>query len=178
MKRLFLLAMLFAVSFTAQSETIEDITDVLKYVESEHNPKALGDYRGETPTAFGILQIRKIAIDDVNRVYGTKYRIKDAFDISCAEEIFKLYTDYWSAKLEKREGREVTTADIVRMWNGGPRGYMKTSTKWYLKKFLRYKKRIQLYKNESKTKVLNQWAAGDSNREVFSYSRYLYVQGS
>ena len=178
MKRLFLLAMLFAVSFTAQSETLEDIADVLKYVESEHNPKALGDYRGETPTAFGILQIRKIAIEDVNRVYGTKYRIKDAFNISCAEEIFKLYTDYWSTRLEKREGREATTADIVRIWNGGPRGYKKTSTKWYHKKFLKYRKRINLNKHETKTEVRNQWTAGDSDDKILSYSRYLYVQDS
>ena len=147
MKRLFLLAMLFAVSFTAQSENLEDIRDVLKYVESEHNPTALGDFRGETPTAFGILQIREIAIRDVNRIYGTSYKVSDAFTIKCAEEIFELYITHWTDKLEAREDREATTADIVRIWNGGPRGYKKSSTEWYLKKFLRYRKNKYLCKN-------------------------------
>ena len=144
MKRIFLLFVLFAVSFTAQSENLEDIRDVLKHVESEHDPAALGDYRGDTPTAFGILQIRKIAIDDVNRVYGTNYIINDAFNIECAEEIFQLYIEHWSSKLERREGRVASTADIVRIWNGGPRGYMKQSTIWYLNKFIRYRDNLYL----------------------------------
>jgi hypothetical protein len=146
MKNILLLLVLFAVSFTAQSENLEDISNVLKHVESEHDPAALGDWRGDTPTAFGILQIRKIAIDDVNRVYNTSYTVNDAFDIECSEEIFKLYIDHWTNKLEQREGRQASTADIVRIWNGGPRGYQKNSTKWYLKKFLRYRKNRYLCK--------------------------------
>lgn len=178
MKRLFLLAMLFAVSFTAQSETLDDIRDVLKYVESEHNPKALGDYRGDIPTAFGILQIRKIAIDDVNRVYGTSYKVSDAFNIECSEEIFELYITHWAAKFKKREGRKASTADIVRIWNGGARGYLKNSTKWYLKKFLRYKKNKYLCKNGDKSKVHDKWTTGDNHQTVYTYRRCLYVQNS
>ena len=149
MKNVLLLLVLFAVSFTAQSETLEDIRDVLKYVESEHDPSALGDYRGDTPTAFGILQIRKIAVDDVNRIHGTSYIVNDAFDIECSEEIFKLYIEYWTSKLEQREDRKVTTADIVRIWNGGPRGYMKQGTMWYLNKFIRYREIL----NEDEIKI-------------------------
>jgi len=178
MKNVFLLLVLFAVSFTAQSETLEDIRDVLKYVESEHNPAALGDFRGETPTAFGILQIRKIAIDDVNRIYGTSYKVYDAFNIKCSEEIFELYINHWTDKLEQREGREASTLDIVRIWNGGPRGYERTSTLWYMKKFLRYRKNNYLCKNGDKSEMYNQWTTGNSNQTVYTYRRCLYVQDS
>jgi len=178
MKNVFLLLVLFAVSFTAQSENLEDIRDVLKHVESEHDPAALGDYRGDTPTAFGILQIRKIAIDDVNRIYGTSYKVYDAFDIKCSEEIFKLYITHWTNKLEKREGRKATTADIVRIWNGGPRGYLKGGTKWYLKKFLRYKKNKYLCKNGDKSEVHTKWTTGNNHQTVYTYRRCLYVQDS
>lgn len=181
MKRLFFIALLFAVSFAAQSETIDETMEVLKYVESEHDPEALGDFRGETPTAFGILQIRKIAIDDVNRIYGTSYTVQDAFDIKCSEEIFKLYTSHWALKVKKRSGRKATTADIVRIWNGGPRGYLKNSTKWYLKKFLNYRKNLYLCKNEKyseQPEVLNQWTAWYRNEKVYTYSRYFNLQNS
>lgn len=183
MKRLFLLALLFAVSFTAGAESIDETIEVLKYVESEHNPAALGDFRiidgKKTPTAFGILQIRKIAIDDVNRVYGTTYTIQDAFDISCSEEIFKLYIKHWAGKVCDRDGRDATTEDIVRIWNGGPRGYKKGSTRWYLKKYLNYRKNLYLCENEKnpeQPEVHNQWTTGNSNKTVYAYRRYLYVQ--
>jgi|AntRauTorckE6833_2_1112554.scaffolds.fasta_scaffold00625_24 hypothetical protein len=181
MKRLFLLAMLFAVSFTAQSETINETIEILKYVESQHDPVALGDFRGDTPTSFGILQIQQGAIDDVNRIYGTSYTIQDAFNISCSEEIFILYTGYWGGKLKQREGRKVTTADIVRIWNGGPRGYQRSSTEWYLKKYLKYKKKRYLCNyeaNPEQSEVHNQWSTGNSNQEVYAYRRCSYLQDS
>ena len=182
MKRLFLLAMLFAVSFTAGAETLDETMDILKYVESEHNPEALGDFRiidGEkVPTAFGILQIRKIAIDDVNRVYGTSYTHQDAFDIQKSEEIFKLYIKHWAGKVCDRDGRDATTEDIVRIWNGGPRGYKKGSTEWYLKKYFKYRKNHYLCKNEEnseQSEVHNQWATRNSYQKVYAYRRCAHL---
>ena len=105
--------------------------DVLKYVETKNNPEAIGD----GGKSFGILQIQQIAIDDVNERFGTSYTHEDAFDINCAEEIFELYVTIWSRHLEKKEQRVVTDEDIVRIWNGGPRGYKKKSTLHYLHKY-------------------------------------------
>jgi hypothetical protein len=174
MKRLFLLAMLFAVSFTAQSETLEDTMDILKYVETEYTLDAVGD----GGLSWGVLQIQQIAVDDVNRVYGTNYTHNDAFIEECAEEIFILYVTYWAKKLEKREGRRATTADIVRIWNGGPRGYKKKTTQWYLNKYYKYKKNLYISKNEFQKKMFNRWETWYNHQNVYTYRRYLYLQDS
>jgi hypothetical protein len=174
MKQLFLL-LLFAVTFTAGADNLSEIRDVLKFVESEHNPKAVGD----DGKAYGIIQIHEIAVDDVNRVYGTNYVHEDAFNIQKSEELFELYIKYWSKKLCEREGRDATTEDIVRIWNGGPKGYKKSSTKWYLRKFLKYRKNLYLCKNEDnseQTKMFNRWKVRDGDQTVYAYSGYSYLQ--
>lgn len=119
---------------------LDSIIQVLKFVESENNPKAIGD-QGRS---YGILQIQKIAIEDVNKRYGTNYIHQDAFKVNCAEEIFKLYVTMWSEHLYKKEKRKVRVEDIVRIWNGGPRGYLKDATEWYLRKFKKYRKYLNL----------------------------------
>ena len=134
MKKVFLF-LLLAISFAAQSESLNDISEILKYVESEHIPTAVGD----GGNSFGILQIQKNAILDVNREYGTTYRHIDAFNVICSEEIFKLYVKMWVAKLEVKENRKSTTQDIVRIWNGGPKGYKRKSTLKYFVKFKKYR---------------------------------------
>jgi hypothetical protein len=176
MKQLFLL-LLFAVTFTAGADDLSEIRDVLKFVESEHNPDAIGD----DGKAYGILQIHEVAVDDVNRIYGTNYVHEDAFDIQKSEEIFELYIKHWAAKVCDREGRDATTEDIVRIWNGGPRGYKKGSTEWYLKKFLRFRKNRYLCKNEDnkqQSEMHNQWTARDSRQKIYAYRRCAYLQDS
>lgn len=174
MKRL-LIIMLLVVSFTAQSETLQQTREILKWVESEYQPDAIGD----DGKALGILQIHKVAIDDVNRIYGTSYKHSDAFTVKCAEEIFELYVTYWTKKLEEREGRKATNKDIVRIWNGGPKGYRKGSTQWYLKKYLKVRKNLYLCKNEDnseQTKMFNRWKVRDGDQTVYAYSGYSYLQ--
>jgi hypothetical protein len=135
MKKLFLI--LLFVTGTANASSINEIAHILKYVETEHNPDATGD----GGMSWGILQIQLNAIKDVNRKYGTTYTHQDAFEINCAEEIFELYTKMWSEHLEKKEGRAATDEDIVRIWNGGPRGWKRSGTLDYLKKYKKYKKK-------------------------------------
>ena len=145
MKQLVLfILLLFTITATADSR-LPEIREILKWVESENNPDAVGDYVNGVPQSYGILQIKEIVIKDVNRKYGTSYTHQDAFDVSCAEEIFDLYIKMWTAKLRKREGRPATTEDIVRIWNGGPRGYRKHSTLKHYNKYLRYRKNRYLY---------------------------------
>ena len=135
MKKIILILTLFY-SASSEAESLDEIIEVLKFVETTYNPDAVGDFdENGIPKSYGILQIQQGAIDDVNRRYGTSYTHEDAFQIACAEEIFKLYIQMWTEHLNKKEGREATSEDIVRIWNGGPRGYKKKSTIPYLVKF-------------------------------------------
>lgn len=55
-------------------------------VESNFNPTATGK-EGDT----GILQIRQIYVDEVNRLLGyQKYNLLDAYDIDCSLEMFDI----------------------------------------------------------------------------------------
>ena len=138
------MSLLFVTAASAETTGIyKEISDVLKYVESEHNPAALGDYNAAgVPMSYGILQIQQVAIDDVNKEYGTSYVHEEMFNISCAEEVFELYIKMWTSHLEKRLKRAATEEDIVRIWNGGPNGYKRKSTAPYLKKYIARKKRM------------------------------------
>lgn len=140
MRRLFILVLLISNSLSAHN--LQEIRDILKHVETNYNP----DKTGDGGNSYGILQIQNGVILDINRVFGTDYVHEDAFDESCAEEIFELYISMWSKKLERRENRPVTEEDIVRMWNGGPRGYKRHSTLDYLEKYHSYKKRLVMDK--------------------------------
>jgi len=135
MKNFLIIAVLLLFTTMASADVkLPEIREVLKHVESNYNPDVIGD----NGTAFGILQIRQLAIDDVNQKYGTNYIHQDAFNVKKSEEIFDLYVTIWSDKLELRHGRKATVEDIVRIWNGGPRGYQKKSTKHYYNKFINY----------------------------------------
>jgi hypothetical protein len=127
---------------TANATDIREISHIIKWVESENNPWAIGD----GGMSYGDRQIQQVAIDDVNRRYGTDYTHRDAFNTTCAGEIFELYTRMWTEHLEKKEGRAATEEDIVRIWNGGPRGWKRSSTLKYLKKYRRYKKKHSMNK--------------------------------
>lgn len=136
MKRLFILVCFLSNSLTANN--ISKIREVLKHVETNYRIEMIGD-GGDS---FGILQIQEAVIIDINRKFGTNYSHQDAFDEVCAEEIFELYIQMYSKKLEKKEKRPVTEYDIVRMWNGGPRGYKRSSTLDYLEKYKKYKEKL------------------------------------
>ena len=140
MKKILLL--IYLVTTAAIGNNLKEIRDVLKHVESNHNPTLVGD----NGRSWGILQIQLIAIEDVNRKYGTNYTHEDAFDVACAEEIFELYVTMWATHLEKKHGRSATAEDIVRIWNGGPDGYRESGTIDYLKKYYKYKRKYVMNK--------------------------------
>ena len=147
MKRLlFAVLLLFTSLASVNASELNEVREVLKFVETKHTPDAIGD----NGASWGILQIQKGVIEDVNRVYGTVYRHQDAFDIACAEEIFDLYISIWSSHLEKKEGRKATVEDIVRIWNGGPKGYKKKSTLDYLAKYEKTSYLYSMAKNQQK----------------------------
>lgn len=114
---------------------VTEIREVLKQVETNNNPDVIGD----SGDSYGVLQIQKLAIIDVNERYGTSYTHKDALKVEHAERIFILYIKRWVKHLERVEGRKATVEDVVRIWNGGPNGYKRKSTLLYYNKYKKFK---------------------------------------
>jgi hypothetical protein len=141
MKKLFSLLLLGicllpTMSFTNYEDKSEllEIADVLQEIESNNNPKAIGD----GGLALGALQIHDVAIQDVNHNYGTGYTHQDAMDPLISRDVFVLYSTLNIKRYRKRCGNLPNDYDIVRMWNGGPLGYEKDATIPYLLKYKRY----------------------------------------
>lgn len=140
----FIIILVLLSGLQLQAENMAEVLDILKWVESSNNPELVGD----GGRSWGILQIQQVVIDDVNKKYGTQYVHSDAFDEACAEEIFHLYTTMWVVKLEKRHNRRATLEDMLRIWNGGPRGYQKSATDDYIIKYYKYKKLFTMNKRK------------------------------
>ncbi|HLP43934.1 MAG TPA: hypothetical protein VK145_01495 [Candidatus Nanoarchaeia archaeon] len=105
------------------------LVNALIQVESGGDDSAVGD-KNLKNKAYGCLQVRQDCVDDVNRVYGTNYRAKDCLnDRALSIKIYELYMKLYATK--KRLGREPTDEDRARIWNGGPNGWKKSSTKKY-----------------------------------------------
>jgi hypothetical protein len=90
-------------------------------------------------TSRNELQITKICVDDVNRIYGTKYKMLDAFDKRRSEEIAVLYLTYWA----EQSRQQFTPELFARIWNGGPDGWKKSCT-------LPYWRRVKLQLSKAK----------------------------
>ena len=103
----------------------DSLLRAITYVESRGDNSAVGD----GGLAYGSLQIHKGVVLDVNRVYGTKYTHRDAFDRASAVDMFHKYLAIYA--VERRLGREPTREDKARIWNGGPNGFKKDVTRRY-----------------------------------------------
>ena len=89
--------------------------------ESDGNPNAINKVEG----AYGIFQIRQMALTDINRAYGTKFKLKDFLGeqgIARSQMAFLMYGELYGAK---------TPEEYCRIWNGGPVGMMKSETRSY-----------------------------------------------
>jgi hypothetical protein len=107
-------------------------------VESGNNPKA----HNVKEDARGIAQIRACVVEDVNRILlerkaGLHYGHNAAWYPVASQVICSIYLDYWASKaLENHPNTKDLSVDELkaRIWNGGPSGWMKKSTKGYWKK--------------------------------------------
>lgn len=118
---------------------LTSIMSILKQVETNGDVNAIGD-NGDS---YGILQIQRSVLSDVNRVYGTQYSHEDMFSEKASEEVFKLYLCLGKEKFLKKHDRFPTEEELVRMWNGGIyKGYTYNQTKLYYQKYLDVKQRI------------------------------------
>jgi len=81
---------------------------------------------------LGALQIRPCVVRDVNQHFGLRYKHSDMTNRAAAIHVFDCYMKMYAT--DKRLGRAVTDSDRARIWNGGPNGWKKKSTKSYSKK--------------------------------------------
>ena len=114
--------LLSIVSSIASASPSERLIDALVHVESKGRVHAIGD----NGKAIGILQIHKEVVDDVNRAYGHAYSYEDRKCPIKSREICRKY-------LILHGGRHATNEKYARIWNGGPKGHLKSYTKSYWK---------------------------------------------
>lgn len=107
---------------------------ILCTVESTNNPKAIGD----DGKAYGIVQIHKVCVQDVNQRFKTEYKLQDALDIEKSRDVFKKYLIIWGKEYEEKTGCKINLETLARIWNGGPKGYEKESTIKYWEKVKSY----------------------------------------
>ena len=113
--------------------SLASIMSILKVVETNNDTDSIGD----NGRSYGILQIQRSVVSDVNRIYGTEYYHEQMFSEKASEEVFKLYMCYGREVFLKKHCRFPTEEEMVRMWNGGIyKGYKYKQTKKYYKKYL------------------------------------------
>lgn len=102
---------------------------ILVMVESGGDPNAVGD-RG---LAVGILQIHPIMVREVNRIAGQdRYTLSDRRNVRKSVEMCAIYLNYWGRRKIATQGNfESNLVLLARLWNGGPNGDRKKSTRKY-----------------------------------------------
>jgi len=142
----FTLVLLISLSLSSvKAQDLHKIYNIVRHVESNNRVHVVGD----GGRAYGVVQIHNICVQDINRLYGTSYTHKQAFNKHTAKEMFILYLKAGIRLFKRRHSRLPSESEIVRMWNGGIyMGYRKTSTLKYLKRYLHYKSLLIKNKRE------------------------------
>ncbi len=100
------------------------LLSALIQIESGGNDHARGRH-GE----LGALQIKAILVRDVNRIMGTSYAHQQVTNRATATFIANAYLSHY--------GKNLSDESLARLWQGGPRGLRKTSTRAYAKRVMR-----------------------------------------
>lgn len=93
-------------------------------VESGGNDLAKGRH-GE----LGALQIKPILVRDANRIMGTSYTHQQVTNRAISIDIATRYLAHY--------GQNLSDESLARIWQGGPSGHRKTSTRAYGKRVMR-----------------------------------------
>ena len=102
-------------------------------------------------TDKNIYQIRRIYIDDVNRIVaplGIKFDYGDVYSQQKSEEMMYYFWQYYGKSYQLETGKAPTASILARMHNGGPRGWMKNCTKGYWNRVLAAL--VQIQKEDAK----------------------------
>jgi len=100
------------------------LLSALIQVESGGNDYARGRH-GE----LGAFQIRPVMVRDVNRIMGTSYAHAQMTNRVIARFIVSSYLAHY--------GKNLSDESLARIYNGGPRGHLKSSTRAYARRIRR-----------------------------------------
>ena len=114
------------------------LLSALIQIESGGNDHARGRH-GE----LGALQIRPIMVRDVNRIIGTSYTHQQVTNRATATFIANAYLSHY--------GKNLSDESLARLWQGGPRGAKKSSTRAYARRVMRELDRQRTVRGESMT---------------------------
>jgi hypothetical protein len=106
-------------------------------VESHGNASA----HNSKEDAVGIVQIRPIVVEDVNRINklegrSERFDLNDRYSPDKSRRMFDVYLTYYGDRLH-RLGKPVTYQTLAKTWNGGPDGYKKSAAETYWQKVKR-----------------------------------------
>jgi hypothetical protein len=101
---------------------LDRLIPALIQVESGGEYRAVGDHG----KAVGILQIHAEYVQDVNRIAGTHYTLRDRLDRQKSIDMTRIYLAHY--------GKGKTIEQTARVHNGGPAGHKKQSTVKYWNK--------------------------------------------
>ena len=104
---------------------LDDILDAIEWVESKGDANAIGD----NGRAIGAYQIHSCFVEDASsaRMYDWhRFEDKDRLDKEKCREMIRCYMSKYATY--GRLGRNPTSEDIVRIFNGGPQGWEREST--------------------------------------------------
>jgi len=119
----------------------DKLIHALMKVENPNNvPFLVGDKHLKNK-AVGPLQVRLPCVSDVNWIIGRKemrriwhknyLTMKDMNDFEKARWASLVYVHYWGWIYQKQTGKKPTLEVYARIFNGGPSGWKKESTRWY-----------------------------------------------
>jgi hypothetical protein len=127
-----LAALAFGRSNEGSGAASDALWQAIVAVESKGDVHAYNAHDGAT----GMAQIRSICLEDANRIAGlrgleTRFTASDRHNPKAARRIWNLYLGYYGKQYEKETGRKPTDEVFARIWNGGPTGWRKSSTRPY-----------------------------------------------
>jgi len=106
-------------------QLIESMLTILLLCENSH-------VDNKKENAIGKYQIRPIFVEDVNRILGVDvFEHSQARKKEYARRMIRTYLYHYGKRYKKVTGQEPTIEVLARIFNGGPNGYMKISTKNY-----------------------------------------------
>jgi soluble lytic murein transglycosylase-like protein len=114
------------------------LLSALIQIESNGNDHARGRH-GE----LGALQIRPIMVRDVNRIMGTHYAHQQVTNRATSIFIANAYLSHY--------GKHLSDESLARLWQGGPKGAKKSSTRAYARRVMRELDRQRTVRGESMT---------------------------
>jgi len=113
------------------SRDFERLLDSIADQETGHLPEAQRDSAvGDDGMSVGRYQIQVITVDDVNRILGRKvYTPADRLNPVKSRDMAGIYIRHWVGTLPEEAQ---IPAHGARIFNGGPRGWVRTSTLKYV----------------------------------------------